>query len=301
MKFFGICLIITFCYFIFNAVYSIYLIKDAIYVSEYLDTNQKFQTLMIDLFVAYRQYVFDDSIYIYNMMPFVYLNTTLYQSYSTITNDTAFIRNYNKKYLSKGEINELLTKNFCEYNYTDRYANLKQCQEELSFLLNYDFTIIANNFLETLRKAKFVMRYLLSTGKIVGGLNDYNQDLWLQDERIPQIGKNNTGNYRFRLDLYNDKTVHSYLDLIFVNILLPYIDMNRKHIIPYLSIEGRDYYLKLTTIFYVIFVALIFFVYLLIQIRILNKHIYKTKNLLRLIPLNILSSLGNIKTLLDLN
>ena len=77
--------------------------------------------------------------------------------------------------------------------------------------------------------------------------------------------------------------------------------MNRKHIIPYLSIEGRDYYLKLTTIFYVIFVALIFFVYLLIQIRILNKHIYKTKNLLRLIPLNILSSLGNIKTLLDLN
>ena len=301
MKFFGICLIITFCYFIFNAVYSIYLIKDAIYVSEYLNANQKFQTLMIDLFVAYRQYVFDDSIYIYNMMPFVYLNTTLYQSYSTITNDTAFIRNYNKKYLSKGEINELLTKNFCEYNYTDRYANLKQCQEELSFLLNYDFTIIANNFLETLRKAKFVMRYLLSTGKIVGGLNDYNQDLWLQDERIPQIGKNNTGNYRFRLDLYNDKTVHSYLDLIFVNILLPYIDINRKYVIPFISLDGSDYFLRLTTVFYVLIVFAVFCIYLLLEIKFLNKHIYRTKNLLRLIPLNILMSLNNIKSLLDLN
>ena len=146
-----------------------------------------------------------------------------------------------------------------------------------------------------------MVKYIIENNKTLGRLNDYNQDIWLKDERIPRVGRNNSGEYIFRLDLYNDDTVHGYLDLIFVNILLPYIDINRKHIIPYLSIEGKDYYLRLTTTFYVIIVAGIFFVYLLLKIKIINKHIYKTKNLLRLIPLNILLSLGNIKSLLDLN
>ncbi len=79
------------------------------------------------------------------------------------------------------------------------------------------------------------------------------------------------------------------------------MDISRKHIFPYLSIDGKDYYLRLTTVFYVLAIAAIFLIYLFIEVKFLNKHIYKTKNLLRLIPLNILMSLGNIKSLLDLN
>ena len=301
MFFFGLCLLISFLFFIFNAFYSINIAEDAKYISKYLDKSQHFQTVMIDLFVAYRQYIFDDSIIIYNMMPFDYLSTTLIKSYETVKEDTYFIKNFNKKYLSSAEVNEHLTQNFCNYNYTDRYTTYEQCSTELSFLLNYDFTIIASNFMETLRKSIYVVKYLLSTGKIVCGLNDYDQDKWLQNETTPRVGGNNPGNYIFRLDLYNDDTVHGYLDLIFVNILLPYIDINRKYIIPYLSIEGKTYYLKLTTTFYVLFVVGVFLIYLLLKVKFLNKNIYKTKNLLRLIPLNILLSLPNIKTLLDLN
>ena len=301
MKFFGFCLLITFCYFIFNVVYFVYLVKDAIYISQYLDRSQYFQTVMIDLFVAYRQYVFDDSIIIYNMMPFDYLSTTLLKSYETITDDTIFIKIFNKKYLSSGEINDHIKQNFCSYNYTDRFTTYEECTSELWFLLNYDFTIIASNFLETLRKSKYVVKYYIDNNKTAGRLNDYNQDIWLKDERIPQVGKNNSGEYIFRLDLYNDGTVHGYLDLIFVNIILPYLDISRKYIIPFLSLDGKTYYLRLTTTFYVLLVAAIFLLYLLIKIKFLNKHIYRTKNLLRLIPLNILLSLGNIKSLLDLN
>ena len=293
MKFFGFCLLITFLYFIYNTISCINLVEDAKYISEYLDISQHFQTVMIDLFVAYRQYIFDDSIIIYNMMPFDYLSTTLNKTYETVTSDTIFIKNFNKKYLFEGEVHELLTQSFCYYNYTNRFSSYEECKNELYFLLNYDFTIIAANFLEALRKSKFVVKYLLSTGKIVGGLNDYDQNTWLKDERVPIIGRNNTGNYIFRLDLYNDETVHGYLDLIFVNILLPYIDINRKHIIPYLTVNKRDYYLRLTTTFYIIFVVLIFGFYLLLKIKFLNKHIYRTKILLRLIPLNILASLGH--------
>ena len=101
--------------------------------------------------------------------------------------------------------------------------------------------------------------------------------------------------------MYNDETVHGYLDLIFVNILLPYLDINRKYIIPYLSIDGKDYYLRLTTVLFVLLSVVVFGAYLSLKIKFLNKHIYRTKNLLRLIPLNILLSLSNIKSLLDLN
>ena len=227
----------------------------------------------------------------------------LIESFETIPSDIIFINNFNKKYLSNGEINTKLSQNFCYYNFSKRYNTYEQCSSELWFLLNYDFDIIASNFLEALRKNIHVVKYLLDNNLTAGDLNDYDENIWLNDSSIPQIGKNYTSeNIKiFRLDLYNDETIHGYLDLIFVNILLPYMDISRKHIIPFLSIEGKDYYLRLTTIFYVLLIAAIFFVYLFLKVKFLNKHIYKTKNLLRLIPLNILMSLGNIKSLLDLN
>ena len=301
IKTFGFCLLITFLYFIYNAISCIKLADNAKYISKYLNRSQHFQTILIELFVAYRQYIFDDSITIYNTMPFDYLSKTLINTFESASGDIILMKDFTKKYLSKGEVNTFLTQNFCEYNFTGRFTSYEECKEELYFLLNKDFTIIAYNFLEALRKDKYILKYLLSTGKIVGGLNDYDQDIWLKDERIPLIGKSNEGNYLFRLDLYNDDTVHAYLDLIFVNILLPYIDINRKYIIPFLSLDGSDYFLRLTTAFYVLIVFVIFCVYLLLEIKFLNKHIYRTKNLLRLIPLNILMSLGNIKSLLDLN
>ena len=301
IKTFGFCLLITFLYFIYNAISCIKLADNAKYISKYLNRSQHFQTILIELFVAYRQYIFDDSITIYNTMPFDYLSETLINTFESASGDIILMKDFTKKYLSKGEVNTFLTQNFCEYNFTGRFTSYEECKEELYFLLNKDFTIIAYNFLEALRKDKYILKYLLSTGKIVGGLNDYDQDIWLKDERIPLIGKSNEGNYLFRLDLYNDDTVHAYLDLIFVNILLPYIDINRKYIIPFLSLDGSDYFLRLTTAFYVLIVFVIFCVYLLLEIKFLNKHIYRTKNLLRLIPLNILMSLGNIKSLLDLN
>ena len=61
----------------------------------------------------------------------------------------------------------------------------------------------------------------------------------MKDETIPKIGENYTGENIFRLDLYNNETLHAHLDLIFVNIILPFIDIIRKIIIPHLTIEGK--------------------------------------------------------------
>ena len=300
MKNFGILLLMTFAFYIFNTVYFINLEEKAILISKYFYKVQDFHSKMIDIFIAFRQYIFDDSIIIYNMLPFDYLEQTEKESYETLSDDVEFINKFIQEYLSDDhEVHAMLEKNYCSYNFTDKFHSLEECQKTIGEILNYDFSLIASYFIEELRINKFLVKYLLSTGTIRGGLNDYDQDLWLKDPTIPKIWENYTGEYTFRLDLYNNDTTHAHLDLVFVNIILPYIEINRKYILPNLSIDNKEIYLYLTSAFYGLILFIIFFVFLLLKIRFINKHIYKTKNMLTLIPINILSSQKHMKQLLN--
>ena len=302
MKYFGFLLLITFGYFIYNALYFINLNQTTILISRYFYKVQNFHSKMIDIFIAYRQYIFDDSIIIYNMLPFDYLEKTEKDSYETLSDDVEFINDFLKTYLSDNkEVQDMLNQSFCNYNFTDKFSSYEDCKQTLGQILNYDFSIVAANFIEELRINKFLLKYLLSTGTIKGNLNDYNQTKWLNDPTIPKKDEDYTGPNIFRLDIYNNETLHAHLDLIFVNIILPYIDINRKYILPNLSIDNRDFLLYLTSVFYGIFVLLIYFVYLLLKIRFINRHIYKTKKMLTLIPINILASQKNIKQLVYLS
>ena len=105
----------------------------------------------------------------------------------------------------------------------------------------------------------------------------------------------------FKLDLFNNKTLHSDINIIYINIFLPYIDGKRKIIINNLSLEGHEYsFIIFFCIFFSLMFLLFFFCFLSI-IRFLNNSIYKTKKLLLLIPMKILASQGNIKSLLKLD
>ena len=300
MKNFGILLLMTFAFYIFNTVYFINLEENAILISKYFYKVQDFHSKMIDIFIAFRQYIFDDSIIIYNMLPFDYLEQTEQGSYETLSDDVEFINKFIQEYLSDDhEVHAMLEKSYCSYNFTDKFSSLEECQNALGQILNYDFSLISSYFIEELRINKFLVKYLLSTGTIRGGLNDYDQDLWLKDPNIPKIWENYTGENIFRLDLYNNDTTHAHLDLVFVNIILPYIEINRKYILPNLSIDNKEIYLNLTSVLYGIILFIIFFVFLLLKVRFINKHIYKTKNMLTLIPINILASQKNMKQLLN--
>ena len=302
MIFFGFLLIISFIFYIFNAVYFVKLGKEAILISDYFNRIQNFHSIMIDIFIAFRQYIFDETVFIYNKLPFDYLDQAEKYSYETLTENAEYINKFNEKYLKEyKEIQELLNQNFCSYNFTDKFNSFEECEKKVGQILKYDFNLLSTNFIEQLRKNKFLLKYLLSTGTIRGSLNDYNQNIWLNDPTIPKKGGNYSGNNIFRLNLYNNDTIHAYLDLIFVNIILPYIDINRKHILPKISINHKFYdYLYLTTALYILLVFLIYFVYLFLKIKFINKSIYKTKNLLTIIPINILASQNNIKQILNI-
>ena len=98
------------------------------------------------------------------------------------------------------------------------------------------------------------------------------------------------GDNIFRLGLYNNDIIHAHLDLLFVNIILPHIDIYRKYMMANLSIDGKELYLLLTSAFYLVLVLIIFFGYLNLKIKTINKQIYKTKKMLSLIPINSFTS-----------
>ena len=300
--FFGIFQIITFFYFIFICIFFINIINKAILISQYLYRTQNFHSYMIDIFIIYRQYAFDHTIMMYKMYPFDYLKKIEEDAYETLSEDTKFINEFIKNFLSDDEeVQNNLKKSFCLYNETYKFNSTKECENKYGQILKYDFSIMATHFIEEIRINRYLVKYLLSLGILRGSLNDYDEDIWLKDETIPKVGENYTGENIFRLDLYNNETIHAHLDLIFVNIILPYIEINRQIIMPHLSIDDKEIYLNVTSVFYLIFIFLIYFIYLLLMIKSINIHIYKTKNMLTLIPLHILSSQNNIKKLLHLS
>ena len=106
-------------------------------------------------------------------------------------------------------------------------------------------------------------------------------------------------NYTFRLDLFNDDILHSDLNKLFFNVITPYFDKLRIVIFKYVSIDEEGFTFITLFCVYLLVIALIYYVYLFSMIKYLNHSIYKTKKILLIIPIKILTSQVNVKQLLN--
>ena len=105
------------------------------------------------------------------------------------------------------------------------------------------------------------------------------------------------------LDLYNLPDVHPEVNFLFSHIILSSIEEERNltldNIIENISSNKRIYNILLTVYFFLILVL-----YMLYWRPIINNItflIYKTKNILTIIPVEILASQTNIKSLLNIS
>jgi hypothetical protein len=251
------------------------------------------------IFNLYRQFVFDEETNL-DLDFFDRLDVTILEAYDIIPSDIEYIQFYLSKNLDSKRGNEINTQNLCSLNLTDSFNSIEECEEKYTNKLKYDFIIFATNFLEDIREKKNIVKYLLSTGKIIGSLNKYTLGLWMINDLIPKKDNNtNTPNdTMFRLNLFNNETIHNSLNTIFINIIFPYINGNRKIILETFSLEGYNFLFIILTIFYLIIVSIIYIVYWFPIIISLNNFIYKTKTMLTIIPINILASQTNINLLM---
>ena len=135
---------------------------------------------------------------------------------------------------------------------------------------------------------------------IVGNLSNKTEIKVIEHEYLDLI---NNKTVIFRMDLFNMDKTHFKLNLIFINIIQQYIYEERR--ITFRSIirsisNGHSVYIILISAHILIIMFSVIF-YWVPKIKYMNIEIYKAKNILSIIPIQILASLPDIKILLNLS
>ena len=255
-----------------------------------------FHSNILELFNAYREFIFDNKTDIQYMKASDFLNFKIGIAYTHIPREIKTLTNFINSFKDK-ELKQFFGRDLCSFYFTDYFNTPEECKVKYSYLIQYNFEIVSLYFFQLLRNIINTLKYKLETELIVGELGMYEVDKWKTwGEDYPEGQK-----VIFRLDLFNNDTLHSEMNILFVNILWPFLDDLRKQILNSLKIEGDEYYFILYFCFIIGLTFVVNFLFVLLRAQYLNISIYKTKNLLLLIPMKILASQGNIKNLLNLN
>ena len=138
-------------------------------------------------------------------------------------------------------------------------------------------------FVEQLRKKKNIVKHMIDNYNIIGNLSEYNISDMIN---LYEMNKNNNQTI-FRLDLFNEKRIHVDINFVYFNIILQNLEQTR-YIINLFTINGKDSYFVLLIIIYSLLLFLIIIIFFIPTIKFLNKQIYKAKNILSIVPVNIL-------------
>ena len=300
---FGLFLLIIFLFFIVSCSFIFNISNKALLMSQFFYKLEVFQISFIEIFTSYRQYLFDDTSRSANGMTIIeIIEYSVLKSYNSITSDLDYIEHYINEYVPKNEETlELSTKNLCSYYITDYFNSTEECLKKYGYSLRYDFNIFATCFLQEVRVLKNLLTYLgkeqlirgnLNTRIVIGNL--------MSDPLMPIKGRKVNGTI-YRLDAFNNDTLHQNLNIQFINIILPYLENYKKTLFKYLLIEGDDVYFIIISSLYLLLLIIIFFIYWLPMINHVNNIIYKTKNMLSIIPTNMLESQNNTELLIYLS
>ena len=277
--------------------------KKFIFSSNYIFHLQNYHTNILYLYNSYREFFCDENSIIFGIPVYDFLIKKEEELYSTSTNDIdklttniIFINNLKEQYIQ-------LTQNiFCNKFINDYFKNKEECLKYIGLedeLKNLGFNFLVHNFIEDIRIKRNYVKLLYDNNLIVGSFIDYYYDYEITDNERFRL--NNT-NILFKLDLFNDNEIHAKLNIIFLHIILPYIEEERKLFFNTIenNLKNGEYIYIILIICHIIFITLTTLIFWIPQIKKMSEEIHKTKNILSIIPLKILSSLPNIKLLLNI-
>jgi hypothetical protein len=276
--------------------YALYIIK----LSEY-------QNDIIGLFNGYREFLFDQNSKINGKISNDYINDKINEIYVTKFDDNIIFNKYRNEipnFLQKYK--ELNENNPCSILRNNSYFNSEEdCLIHMYGIASYGLSIIHTSMTEEIRIHKNIVNMLLNNNLIKGNLTLYGSIYW-SDENIKNELQNsndsNITNIYFRVYLFNNNSLHKDLNLLFINLVYPFLDDERE-----LTVDSINNSIKNKEITYIIFficllvvITLSVLFFWMPMIKRMNNTIYKTKKMLSIIPIHILASQENITGLLNL-
>ena len=291
--------LIMYLYFILNFFFMTKLIKKSVDTSNFYFRLSVVQLNLIDIFNSYREYVFDNTTTLFYKNSFYIIKEIEKNIDDNIESDIRFINYFiSSNFLKYKEALSLSSKDICSYFITDYFKSIEECKNKFEET-KYEFLVIISNFIRKINSAKNIVKYIFTIKNVIGNLTEYDKEKWITmgNNLLEQEGDKPT---IFRLDLFNDKEIHSDLNLMFINIFLPFIDNIRKTLLNKINFEGNENIFLSLFIIYLLLGSLILLFYWVPKVRSISSYIYKTKKILLIIPMSILSSQDNIKYILKL-
>jgi hypothetical protein len=293
---YGIFLLICYIYFICNGIYIINASANSIFTSNVFKRLQHIHLGLIDIFNVYREFLFDNQSIVNEISPFEYMSFVEKEEIPKISIDYKYLISTSQKWLNQ---TDFLKDTLCGFYINDFFDSTVQCEEYIGLITKYNFIYLSNYFLEEIKINKNLVKYKLKYEKVLGNLTEYNPDDYINNNLIPRAEDTPDDRTLFRLDLFNNETLHFNLNIIFFSIILPYIQSKRKIYFNFIS-SFEVYLSTISSIFFVFVTGSIFFYFIPI-INIINSIIYKTKNMLSIIPLCILSSQKSALSLFNIS
>ena len=311
ISFFGISFLIS--YFVFILICSFYFVmngfgifnesKEAILKADICQRILDIQISIIDAFNSYREFLFDNQSSIDNLTPREYIDKMDKEQFSKFVEKMRYI-NINSNSFPNNISNLIEEKNLCNYYINDFFDSSAKCEEEIGLISKYNFNTLAIYFIGEIKIKKNVVQYKLLNENILGNLTEYNYTDYINNDLIPKNGQpSNHSNHSsiFRLNLFNNYTIHYQLNIIFFSIILPYIEKNREEYFSILTFETKEGSILFLNLLILVIISLIFFCFFIPVINYINSIIYKAKNMLSIIPLTILSYQSDALILLNIS
>lgn len=252
----------------------------------------------LTLFNALREFMFDKHNIIQGYTCDVFLNRTLEDFYDTRQSLQTYIND--NIHRIPGTYHELYTHiyvtNACEHR-SEYFATEQQCQQFMSRSTNFGLEVMLTYFVEEIRYAKS----LTEKANIERNNIDYDFNLtYLGTDQYKQQLPNDMS--LLNIEDYNKDDVHLNMNIMFNHLIITNHNALRDNFRNCVNTQLRS--MKLTFILVLAaFLGVVVVVYFGVWVpfeKQLNQTIYKTKNMLCIIPKEVLASLTNIHKLLDI-
>ena len=298
-----IVLVGVFCILVFTF-YWLFLNDLHLYMDFY-KTMTELENEYLQLFNALREYMFDPNNMILNTPADEFLTECLGEIYTRRQEKQLFLSENIKKVPKQFQsvYTNIYLRNCCS-NRGEYFESDEECEAFMSSSSNYGLEIMLTYFVEEIRYSKILTEKQNQKREetpykfnltLIG--TEAIKDLWPTDsDEQEEYAK------LLQIEDFNYENVHKNLNIMFKELIFPNHNELRMTYID--SVKKK---LKNNRLLYVIIISvylgLVFAFYLCIWIpfeKRLNQTIYKTKNMLSIIPKEVLASLANIHKLLDI-
>ena len=255
-------------------------------------------------FNTLREYMFDYTLKVNSTDSLSFLNSILDRLYIIQTEYLRYITDkrsvipggFQKKY------EEILLTNPCKYS--NYFKSENDCLKFMSKSPSFGISVLSTYFLENVRMIKDSVQKRIKLQKLsnftfnltLTGTKEAKK-LWPQGEENQKIYQKLDSIQEFLID-----NNHLNTNILFIHLIIPYIDVVSnnlsKAILKGLK-NNKLLYIILTCFYIIIMICIYIFIWIPFQTN-LSQTIFKTKNMLTIIPKEVLSELTNIHKLLDL-